>query len=157
LYPWHPWCALYVAIHEAIGKSNELVFRCTLSGSDASRSVEIPAWMFDRAACEEARLTAAPYVISAAALSAFTSARCIVLELRLSLLLDRPRRRGSRRLRRAVTLYERVSQKQKVIGQIWPLPTVVLARPDPFVAITTPALLAQLAALIGASRKCKLL
>src|ERR1700757_2684393 len=50
LYPWHPWCALYVAIHEAIGKSNDLVFRCTLSGSDASRSVKIPAWMFDRGA-----------------------------------------------------------------------------------------------------------
>src|ERR1700730_10327075 len=69
LYPWHPWCALHVSIHEAIGKSNDLVFRCTLSGSDASRSVEIPAWMFDRAACGEARLTTAPYV-SAAALSA---------------------------------------------------------------------------------------
>ena len=69
LYPWHPWCALYVAIHEAIGKSNDLVFRCTLSGSDASRLVEIPAWMFDRAACGEARLATAPYV-SAAALSA---------------------------------------------------------------------------------------
>ena len=69
LYPWHPWCALHVSIHEAIGKSNDLVFRCTLSGSDAGRSVEIPAWMFDRAACGEARLTTAPYV-SAAALSA---------------------------------------------------------------------------------------
>ena len=69
LYPWHPWCALHVSIHEAIGKSNDLVFRCTLSGSDASRSVEIPAWMFDRTACGEAQLTAAPCV-SAAALSA---------------------------------------------------------------------------------------
>jgi len=69
LYPWHPWCTLHVSIHEAIGKSNDLVFRCTLSGSDASRLVEIPAWMFDRAACGEARLTATPYV-SAAALSA---------------------------------------------------------------------------------------
>ena len=58
-----------VAVHEAIGKSNDLVFRCTLSGSDAGRAMEIPAWMFDRAACAEARLTAAPYV-SAAALSA---------------------------------------------------------------------------------------
>src|SRR5271169_3661924 len=69
LYPWHPWGAFHVAIHEAIGKSNDLVFRCTLSGSDTGRSVEIPAWMFDRAACAEARLTAAPYV-SASALSA---------------------------------------------------------------------------------------
>jgi hypothetical protein len=60
LYPWHPWFARRVAVHEAIGKSNDLVFRCTLSGSDAGRSEEVPAWMFDRAACAEARLTAAP-------------------------------------------------------------------------------------------------
>src|ERR1700732_3720188 len=62
LYPWHPWRALHVAIHEAIGKSSDVIFRCTLSGSDASRSVEIPAWMFDRAACGEARPHAAPCV-----------------------------------------------------------------------------------------------
>jgi hypothetical protein len=37
-----------VAVHEAIGKSNDLVFRCTLRGSDAGRWVEIPAWMFDQ-------------------------------------------------------------------------------------------------------------
>ena len=69
LYRWHPWFAHRVAVHEAIGKSNEVVFRCTLSGSGAGRSVEIPAWMFDRTVCAAARLTAAPYV-SAAALSA---------------------------------------------------------------------------------------
>src|SRR5712671_2706679 len=40
LYPWHPWFAHRVAVHEAIGKSNEVVFRCTLSGSDAGRAVE---------------------------------------------------------------------------------------------------------------------
>jgi hypothetical protein len=69
LYPWHPWFAHRVAVHEAIGKSNEVVFRCTLSVSDLSRAVEIPAWMFDRTVCAAARLTAAPYV-NAAALSA---------------------------------------------------------------------------------------
>src|SRR5215471_14169247 len=69
LYPWHPWFAHRIAVHEAIGKSNDLVFRCTLTGSDAGRSVEIPAWMFDRSVCAAVRLTAAPYV-SAAALSA---------------------------------------------------------------------------------------
>ena len=41
LYPWHPWFAHRVAVHEAIGKSSDLVFRCTLSGSDAGPSVEI--------------------------------------------------------------------------------------------------------------------
>ena len=69
LYPWHPWFAHRVAVHEAIGKPNEVVFRCTLSGSDAGRSVEIPAWMFDRTVCAAVRLTAAPHV-NAAALSA---------------------------------------------------------------------------------------
>jgi hypothetical protein len=69
LYPWHPWFAHGVAVHDAIGKPNDLVFRCTLSGSDAGRSVEIPAWMFDRTVCAEARLSATAYV-SAAALSA---------------------------------------------------------------------------------------
>ena len=69
LYPWHPRFAHRVAVHEAIGKPNEVVFRCTLSGSDAGRAVEIPAWMFDRTVCAAARLTAAPYV-NAAALSA---------------------------------------------------------------------------------------
>jgi hypothetical protein len=69
LYPRHPWFARRVAVHGAIGKSKSLVFRCTLSGSDAGRSVEIPAWMFDRTACAEARLTAAPYVSAAALLA----------------------------------------------------------------------------------------
>ena len=69
LYSWHPWFAHRVAVHEAIGKSNEVVFRCTLSGSDAGRAVEIPAWMFDQTVCAAARLAAAPYV-NAAALSA---------------------------------------------------------------------------------------
>ena len=45
MYPWHPWFAHRVAVHEAIGRRNEVVFRCTLSGSDAGRAVEIPAWM----------------------------------------------------------------------------------------------------------------
>jgi hypothetical protein len=67
--PVSMWFARRVAVHEAIGKSKDLVFRCTLSGSDVGRSVEIPAWMFDRTVCAVARLTAAPYV-SAAALSA---------------------------------------------------------------------------------------
>src|SRR5215469_16075428 len=74
LYPWHPWFAHRIAVHEAIGKSNDLVFRCTLPGSDAGRSVEIPAWMFDRSVCAAVRLTAAPYVNAADALLAVPGA-----------------------------------------------------------------------------------
>ena len=54
LYPWHPWFGLRVAVHEAIDKSDGIVFRCSLSGSDAGRWLEVPAWMFDRSACGRA-------------------------------------------------------------------------------------------------------
>src|SRR5215469_5296055 len=66
LYPWHPWFARRIAVYEAIGKPNDLVFRCTLNGSDAGRWMEIPAWMFDRTVCAAVRLTAAPYVSAGA-------------------------------------------------------------------------------------------
>ena len=63
LYPWHPWFGLQVTIHEAIEKSDGVVFRCTASGSDADRGLEVPAWMFERAACpDHAQLTAAPFI-----------------------------------------------------------------------------------------------
>ena len=56
LYPWHPWFALRVAVHEAIDKADGVVFRCSLSGSDAGRWLEVPAWMFERSACAGARI-----------------------------------------------------------------------------------------------------
>jgi hypothetical protein len=63
LYPWHPWFELRVAIHAAIEKTDGVVFRCTLSGSDADRWLEVPAWMFERASCpDHARLTATPFI-----------------------------------------------------------------------------------------------
>jgi hypothetical protein len=55
LYRWHPWFGLRVGVHEAIGKSDSVVFRCNLSGSDADRWFEIPAWMFDHSACARVR------------------------------------------------------------------------------------------------------
>jgi hypothetical protein len=52
-----------VAIHEGVDKSDDVVFRCTLSGSVADRWLEVPAWMFDRAKCiDPPRLTALPFV-----------------------------------------------------------------------------------------------
>ena len=63
MYPWHPWFELQVAIHEAIEKADGLVFRCTVSGSDADRWLEVPAWMFERAACpDRVQLTATPFI-----------------------------------------------------------------------------------------------
>jgi hypothetical protein len=61
-----------VAIHEAVDKADDVVFRCTLSGSAADRWLEVPAWMFDRARClDPTRLTASPFV-SMDALSALS-------------------------------------------------------------------------------------
>ncbi len=63
LYPLHPWFELQVAVYEALEKPDGLVFRCTVSGSDADRWLEVPAWMFERAACpDHVQLTATPFI-----------------------------------------------------------------------------------------------
>src|SRR5947209_11936795 len=56
LYPWHPWFGLRFGVHAAIERSSGTVFRCSLSGSDADRWLEVPAWMFDRSACAKVRV-----------------------------------------------------------------------------------------------------
>jgi len=62
LYRLHPWFGHNVFIHGAIDKAGG-VFRCTLDGSDIGRSLEIPAWMFDRAACAaDVRFSIDPFV-----------------------------------------------------------------------------------------------
>ncbi len=72
LYPWHPWSMVRVAVHEAIAKKDGVIFRCTLSGLDTDRWLEIPAWMFERAACpDQPRLATAPFV-SISALTALS-------------------------------------------------------------------------------------
>ena len=43
LYPWHPWFGLRVTIHDAVDKADGAVFRCSLSGTDADRCLEVPA------------------------------------------------------------------------------------------------------------------
>ncbi|WP_445222811.1 hypothetical protein ACKWRH_45440 (plasmid) [Bradyrhizobium sp. Pa8] len=46
-----------------IDKADGVVFRCTLDGSETQRFLEIPSWMFDRAACAcGCSLTAEPFV-----------------------------------------------------------------------------------------------
>src|SRR5882762_10211079 len=62
LYPWHPWAGCLVHIHEVVKKAGIEVFRCSLSGQASGRRLEIPAWMFDRAARAAWRVGAAPYV-----------------------------------------------------------------------------------------------
>ena len=72
LYPWHPWFGLRVGIHAAIDKPDGVVFRCSLSGLDADRWLEVPAWMFDRSACGRVR-AAADACVELAALTALAA------------------------------------------------------------------------------------
>ncbi len=52
LYRLHPWFGRHVFVHEVVNKAAaSSAFRCTLDGSEIERHLEIPAWMFDRAAC----------------------------------------------------------------------------------------------------------
>jgi hypothetical protein len=66
LYSWHPWSGLRVGVHEAIDKSDGIVFRCSLCGSDVDRWLEVPAWMFDRSARASMRAAADAHVELAA-------------------------------------------------------------------------------------------
>src|SRR5262249_25937978 len=52
---------LRIGIHEAIERPGGVVFRCSLTASDAKRWLEIPAWMFDRSACTKVRVAAEPH------------------------------------------------------------------------------------------------
>jgi hypothetical protein len=80
LYRWHPWFGLRVCVHGTIDKAGGAVLRCTLSGSDADRWLEVPAWMFDRAACAgQATLSTNPCV-DVAALSALGNLLADVLK-----------------------------------------------------------------------------
>ena len=83
LYPWHPWFGVRVGVHTAIERSGGTVFRCSLSGSDADRWLEIPAWMFDRSACAKVCVEADAY-LDLAALTALAALLRHVLDARLA-------------------------------------------------------------------------
>jgi hypothetical protein len=51
LYRWHPWCGRSAYIFGAFTKGEQAVFRCALERGDVARSLEVPQWMFDAAAC----------------------------------------------------------------------------------------------------------
>ena len=71
LYRWHPWFGLRVAVDETVSRSDGIVFRCTLTGG-GGRRLELPAWMFDRAACRDAFPLATTPHVSVAELSALS-------------------------------------------------------------------------------------
>jgi hypothetical protein len=62
LYPWHPWFGRVVYIHDVIERGSERIFRCNLSEKQTARCMDIPAWMFDRAACLRIRRADTPQV-----------------------------------------------------------------------------------------------
>src|SRR3982751_5666380 len=64
LYRWHPWFGLAVHVHAAATKADGVYFRCTLNGADGIRWQELPAWMFDRAACAGSCMLVAEPLVS---------------------------------------------------------------------------------------------
>src|SRR5262245_23640883 len=62
VYPWHPWCGRSVTVYEVLTRGGQAVCRCGLDEERNRRSLEIPTWMFDPAACGSLRLTAVPTV-----------------------------------------------------------------------------------------------
>ena len=66
LYPWHPWFGLRVCVHAVVEKSDGVAFRCSVTGSNVDRWLEVPAWMFDRSACSHAGAVTDPHADLAA-------------------------------------------------------------------------------------------
>jgi hypothetical protein len=77
LYRWHPWFGRVVRVDGVIEKDGGDVFRCCAGGELSSRSLELPAWMFDRATCTLTRSTRAP----AADLAALSALRRLLNDL----------------------------------------------------------------------------
>jgi hypothetical protein len=61
-YPWHPWVGRTVTVYEALTKGGHAICRCGFDDQRNDRSLEVPAWMFEPAACDHLRLTATPFV-----------------------------------------------------------------------------------------------
>ena len=66
LYPWHPWFGRVVHVGEVVEQRAGGVLRCSPDGDASRRWLELPQWMFDRAACLAIRLAASPRVDTAA-------------------------------------------------------------------------------------------
>src|SRR5215469_9930455 len=58
LYQWHPWFGRVVHVHEVIEQRASGVLRCSPDGDASRRWLELPQWMFDRAACLAIRMAA---------------------------------------------------------------------------------------------------
>ena len=65
-YPWHPWFGHVVHVHEIVGRDGVTLFRCGVTENRTGRCLDVPSWMFDRAACLHLRRADAPQVDRAA-------------------------------------------------------------------------------------------
>jgi hypothetical protein len=68
LYQWHPWVGRVVHVHEVIEQRAGGVLRCSPDGDASRRWLELPQWMFDRAACLAIRMAASPCVRSSSSI-----------------------------------------------------------------------------------------
>ena len=75
-YPWHPWHARAVAIHEAFTRNGRAVCRCGVDENPGVRLLEIPQWMFDSVACCRMYLATVPTVNCGALLDLKALLRC---------------------------------------------------------------------------------
>jgi hypothetical protein len=66
LYPWHPWFGRVVHVRKMIEKRAGGILHCSLDGSASAHWLELPKWMFDRAASLSMRMEVSPRVDSAA-------------------------------------------------------------------------------------------
>jgi hypothetical protein len=58
----HPWFGRTAMVYEALTKGGFAVCRCGFDDQRNDRSLEVPAWMFEPAACDRLRLTGTPIV-----------------------------------------------------------------------------------------------
>ena len=62
LYRWHPWVGRVVVVHAIMKKASSTIARCSLGGEPSCLPLELPLWMFDRAACSAVRREDSPRV-----------------------------------------------------------------------------------------------
>jgi hypothetical protein len=61
-YPWHPWFGLKVTINRSCPRQGVVCVQVTLGQEGRLQSLEMPGWMFDRAACAAMPLADHPAV-----------------------------------------------------------------------------------------------
>lgn len=50
-YLWHPFYGRDLTVHGCRNRRGTVVFSCSIAGDQTAPPIEIPAWMFDTAAC----------------------------------------------------------------------------------------------------------